>query len=100
MFNPIKASAQAIAMNARVDAVSRMAATVQMDGGQAVHVSGLMRGITQMIVAGKSLIVMAGDDGQPAFYPSEAMITAIDDLERALRPPPPPAAPSVPVVNA
>lgn len=88
-----RVSPQAEAMNLRVASVSRAAAVAQMDGAQAVHVMELMRGITQMIVAGKSLIVMADDHEQQAFYPSEAMITAMDDLERALRPRPPGAAP-------
>ena len=83
--DPIRTSAAAEAMHARVVAVSRQAAHLDMGEAQAVRVSGMMRDITAMIRAGKSLIVMAGDDGHPAFYPSEAMITAMDDLDAALR---------------
>ena len=80
-----KTSAAAVAMHARVVKVSRFSAQLDMTEAQLVRVSGMMRGITDLIRAGKSLIVMAGDDGEPAFYPSEAMITAMDDLDAALR---------------
>ena len=80
-----KVSAAAEAMHARVVAVSRFSAHLDMTEAQAVQVSGLMRGITEQIRLGKSMIVMAGDDGEMALYPSEAMITAMDELEVALR---------------
>ena len=83
--NPTKMSAAAEAMHGRVVAVSRQAAHLDMTAAQAIRVAGMTRAITAMIRAGNSLIVMAGDDGQPAFYPSEAMITAMDDLDAVLR---------------
>ena len=86
--DPTKTSAAAEAMHARVVAVSARAADLDMTEAQALRAAGMMRAITVMIRAGKSLIVMAGDDGHPAFYPSEVMITAMDDLDAALRPRP------------
>lgn len=81
-----KASAAAEAMHARVLAVSGRVAHLDMDAAQALRVAGMMREITIMIRDGKSLIIATGDDGLPAFYPSEAMMTAMDDLDAALRP--------------
>lgn len=72
-------------MHARVLAVSRRVAHLDMDATQAMQVSGMMRDITILIRDGKSLIIATGDDGLPALYPSEAMITAMDDLDVALR---------------
>ena len=80
-----KTSVAAEAMHASVLAVSRFTAHLDMTAQQYLRVAGMMRDITAMIRAGRSLIVMAGDDGLPAFYPFEAMITAMDDLDAALR---------------
>ena len=93
--NLTKRSAAAEAMHAWVVAVAKQSADIDKTTAQALRLVGMMRAITAMIRAGKSLIVMADDDGQPALYPSEAMFTAMDELDAELRqrpadPPPDP----------
>ena len=86
MIAPPSFSQAAVTMSARVHAVSQAAAQWQFhDLAHATRVTRLLERIQRLIMRGGNLIVLQGDDGAEALYPSEAMIGLMDDLDVALR---------------
>ena len=89
-------SQAALDMHARVLAVSQTSGQCEFrDVGHAARVTRLLGAIRRLIHAKRNLIVLQGDDGAEALYPSEGMMDLMDRLEAELRarpaePPPEP----------